>query len=91
MPKVVVTCRVKDPVKWEASFRTHGSLFRTYNLRAPVQFSITGNEVAICTEPADLGAYKKAMDSPETAQAMTFDGVERETVKIFVLDKELKV
>jgi hypothetical protein len=34
---------------------------------------------------------KRAMESPATAKAMDFDGVERETVKMFVLDKEVKV
>jgi hypothetical protein len=42
-------------------------------------------------EPTDLGAYKKAMESPATGEAMAFDGVKRETVKMFVLDKEVKV
>jgi hypothetical protein len=42
-------------------------------------------------EPADLGGFKRAMDSPATAAAMAFDGVKRETVKMFVLDKEVKV
>ncbi len=31
------------------------------------------------------------MDSPETAEAMALDGVKRETVKVFVLDKEFVV
>jgi hypothetical protein len=31
------------------------------------------------------------MDSPETAEAMAIDGVKRETVKIYVLDKEFQV
>jgi hypothetical protein len=91
MPKIVLTCQVQDPVKWEAGFRTHGDVFRTYTLQAPVNFAVTGNEVAICMEPADLGAFKKAMESPATAEAMAFDGVKRETVKMFVLDKEVKV
>ena len=91
MPKIVLTCQVQDPVKWEAGFRTHGDVFRTYNLQAPVNFSVTGNEVVLCMEPADLGAFKKAMESPVTAEAMAFDGVKRETVKMFVLDKEVKV
>jgi hypothetical protein len=91
MPKVVLTCQVQDPIKWEVGFRTHGDLLRTYNLQAPVQFTVTGNEVAKCMEPADLAAYKKAMESPATAKAMDFDGVKRETVKMFVLDKEVKV
>jgi hypothetical protein len=33
----------------------------------------------------------KMLDSPAMAEAMAFDGVKRETVKVFVLDKELKV
>jgi hypothetical protein len=31
------------------------------------------------------------MNSPETAEAMAFDGVKRDTVQIFVLDKELQI
>ena len=91
MPKIVLTCQVKDPVKWEAGFRTHGDVFKTYKLQAPVSFSVTGNEVALCMETADLAAFKKAMESPATEKAMAFDGVKRETVKMFVLDKEMKV
>jgi hypothetical protein len=33
----------------------------------------------------------KILDSPATVEAMTFDGVRQETVKVFVLDKELTV
>jgi hypothetical protein len=33
----------------------------------------------------------KMMDSPATAEAMESDGILRDTVKVFVLDKELKV
>ena len=35
--------------------------------------------------------FKRAMESPATADAMAFDGVRREIVKMFVLDKEVKV
>lgn len=91
MPKVILTCQVQDAGKWESGFRTHGDVFRTYNLQAPVQYTVSGNEVAICMEPRDLDAFKKSMDSTATAEAMAFDGVKRETVKMFVLDKEVKV
>jgi hypothetical protein len=30
MSKVVITAQVQDPVKWEAGFRTHRDVFRTY-------------------------------------------------------------
>ncbi|WP_157730829.1 hypothetical protein [Variovorax sp. HW608] len=49
------------------------------------------NQVAVCFEPDDLDAFMKGMESPATAEAMAFDGVQRETVKVFVLDKEFKV
>ncbi|HEX4485010.1 MAG TPA: hypothetical protein VH088_02010 [Terriglobales bacterium] len=90
MPKVILTCQVEDPVKWEAGFRTHGDLLRTYNLGAPVQFTLSGKDLVMCMEPKDLAAYKKAMELPATAEAMAFDGVKKETVKMFVLDKEMK-
>lgn len=92
MPKVVITAQVEDLVKWEKGFRTHGSLFRSQTISKPIDFATSaGNQVAVCAEPADLGAFMKIMDSPATAEAMAFDGVKRETVKVFVLDKELKV
>ncbi len=40
---------------------------------------------------SDLDTYLEILDSPETAAAMEYDGVKRETVKVFVLDKELQV
>jgi hypothetical protein len=92
MPKVVVTAQVEDPVKWEKNFRTHGDLFRTQTVTKPVSFAtIEGNHVAVCLEPDDLDTCMKILDSRATAEAMAFDGVKRETVKVFVLDKELKV
>ena len=90
MSKVLVISQVQDPVKWEAGFRTHADFFRSMTTRKPVQFGvIAGNQVAVCFEPDDLGAFMRVLDSPATAEAMKFDGVKRETVKIFVLDKEM--
>lgn len=92
MPKVVVTAQVEDPVKWERGFRTHGDLFRSQSVTKPISFAtIEGNQVAICAEPDDLDTFMKILDSPATAEAMAFDGVKRETVKVFALDKEFKV
>jgi hypothetical protein len=91
MPMVIVTAQVQDPVKWEAAFRTHGDLFRTYTLRAPIHYAFAGNEVTLCMQPENLNSFIKAIESQATAEAMAFDGVKRETVKTFVLDKEVKV
>ena len=89
MPMIIVTAQVQDPVKWEAGFRTHGDVFRTYTLRGPIQYTITGNEVALIMEPESPDAFTRAMESQATVEAMAFDGVKRETVKTFVQDKEL--
>lgn len=91
MPKVLITAQVNDPVKWEAGFRTHGDTFQTYTIHTPISFTLAGNEVAICMEPDDLDAFNRAMKSQETADAMDFDGVKRDTVKVYVLDKEMKL
>lgn len=90
MPMVIVTAQVQDAAKWEAGFRTHGELFRSYTCRGAVHFTMTGSEIAICFEPENLETFKRAMDSQATIDAMAFDGVKRETVKRFFLDKELK-
>ncbi len=93
MPKVVVTAQVEDSVKFEAGFRTHADLFRNVlAVTAPVYFAINeGNEIAVYAEPDNLDTFMKGMEGPATAEAMTQDGVKRETVKVFVLDKEFKV
>ena len=91
MPKVVVTAQVEEPVRWEEGFRTHGELFRSYTVDTPVTFGITeGNEVAICLEPADLDAFTAGMESAATAEAMEADGINRDTVKVFIMDKEFQ-
>jgi len=92
MPKVLVVAQCKDPVKWEEGFRTHADLFRSMTIAKSVSYGIgEGNHIAVCGEPSDLATYMKVLESPATAEAMAFDGVLRDTVKVFVLDKELEV
>ena len=88
MPKVVITAQVEDAVKWEEGFRTHGDLFRSQTTTRIDFGGIEGNEVALCLEMQDLDKFMKVLDPSATADAMSFDGVKRDTVKIFVLDKE---
>ena len=90
MAKMVLTAQVENLEEWEKAFRTHGDLFRSQKLGSPILIGTTGdNEVALYEEVADFDSFTKALESSETAEAMAHDGVRRETVKIFVLDKEL--
>jgi len=89
MPKVIVTAQVEDAAKWKQGFRTHGDLFKSQTVNSPIHFNVSPqNEVVICFEPEDLDKYLEILDSQATAEAMEFDGVKRDTVKIVPLDEE---
>jgi hypothetical protein len=91
MPRVVVTAEVENLEKFEKGFRTHGDLFRQMGI-SRMEFAMgPGNRIAVSGETNNLDAYMKIYNSPATAEAMAFDGVKRETVQMFVLDKELKM
>lgn len=88
MTKVIITAKVEDAKKWEEGFRTHGELFKRQTCASPIDISINEeNEVALIFEVSDLEIFMKILDS-EGPGAMANDGVIRETVKIFVMDKE---
>ena len=92
MPKVIITAEVQDPVSFEEGFRTHADLFRRQTVSTPINFAILeGNRVACCFEPEDLDTYLDLLNSAETAEAMEFDGVKRETVQVHILDREFHI
>lgn len=91
MPKVIVTVQAENGKRWETEFRKHGDLFRKYSLRAPIHFAVTGNDLTICFEPDNLETFRTQMESPDSAAAMKNDGVKRDTLKVVVLDKEMKL
>jgi len=93
MTKIVVIAKCKDQTKWEAGFRTHGDLFRTaYGVTTPVSYGMGEDDyVGTCFDTSDLAKAMSAISSPETAKAMESDGLLRDTVQVFVFDKELAV
>lgn len=91
MAQIIITAKVADSEKWEKGFRTHGNLFNDYTAKA-IHFAATDdNEVAIHWEVDDVDKFLALVDSPETAEAMEHDGVNKDTVKIFVLDREVEL
>lgn len=89
MPRVLVVAEVGNLNDWEKGFRTHADLFRQMKISKMEYAMGPGNRVAVCGDTSDLDAYMKVFDSPATAESMAVDGVKRETVQVFVLDKEL--
>ena len=71
--------------------RKHKKLFREYSATA-LHFTVTeANEVAIFMKVKKVSTFLEQMAAPATAEAMAGDGVKRETVRIFVLDKEVEL
>jgi hypothetical protein len=92
MTRIVITAKVLDTEKWEENYRIHAPMLRELmGVTKPVQFSTNAetNEICLSAEPDDLDHYLETAQSPEIAQAMEMNGVIRETVKLFILDKTL--
>ena len=90
MARVIITAQVEDSAKWEAEFRTQGNLLRTMTSTVTYIHTNEDNEVALYAEPTDLAKYMEVLQSPATAAAMANDGVKKETVKVYVMDKEFR-
>jgi hypothetical protein len=90
MPRIVLTAQVEDSARWEENFRTHGALLRSRGTSVTHFATNDDNEVVLLAEPQDLDQWFAVLKSPDTAAAMAMDGVKRETVKVFVLDKAFR-
>jgi hypothetical protein len=87
MPRVLITARVQDGAQWERAFRTHADLLRSMT-QSFTHYAVTDdNEIALYAEPEDLDTFMEVYHSEATADAMGLDGVDRESVKLYVLDK----
>lgn len=90
MAKVIITAKVESAKKWEKGFRTHGKLLKSMTSTATYFTISKDNELTLYAEPADLDKYFEVLESPATKEAMEYDGVKRDSVKIAVLDKEFR-
>ncbi len=88
MARVIITAKVEDSAKWEEGFRTHGELLKSMTATVTYFTISEDNELTLYAEPDEVDKFLEVMDSPATAEAMAYDGVLRDTVKIAVLDKE---
>lgn len=91
MPRILITAQVEDSKKWVKGFKTHKKLFRRYSATTVHYTSTAENEVAIYWRVRSVQKFLAGMELPETAEAMAFDGVKRDSVKFFVLDKKLSL
>ena len=90
MTRVLVTAQIEDAAKWEEGFRTHGELLKSMTATSSHYAITDGTHVAVYTEVEDKAKCLEVLESEATAEAMSVDGIKRDTVKVFVLDKEFK-
>ena len=91
MSRIIITAQVEDSANWEDGFRSHVGLFNDYTATA-IHFAATDdNEVAILWEVVNQDRFLELLDAPETAEAMAQDGVNRDSVKVYILDKEINL
>ena len=90
MTRILVTAEIEDAAKWEEGFKTHGALLKSMTATSSHYAITDGNHVAVYTEVEDKAKCLEVLASEATAEAMAVDGIKRDTVKIFVLDNELK-
>lgn len=88
MPRVIITASVEDSARWEENYLKHGALLASMSQSVTHYTTTADNEVALYSEPEDLEKYMEVLESQDTVAAMALDGVKRETVRIYVLDKE---
>jgi len=90
MPKIVAAIQVEDLRKWEEGFRTHGELFRRQTINGRYDYTMIedGNHVVLCADVDDLDTFFKVLESQDAEDAKDLDGVHRETIRFFVLDKQ---
>lgn len=93
MSHIIAVGEVDDLRTWEERFRTRGELFKSQSVVSPIRFATSekGNEIAICFEVGDVDTFFEVLESPATAEAMAQDGVKRDTVRFFVVDKEFAI
>jgi hypothetical protein len=89
MATVIIAAQVKDLAEWASNFRTHGEIFRGYTATSVRYGTTDNNEVITVWEVQDLNTMLSQIESEETIQAMESDGVNRDSVKVFVVDKSV--
>ena len=90
MTKVVVKAEVENIERWKTGFATHADLFKRQGVTVAYYGAGESNKGAACFETSDLEAFMEILQSSDTAEAMSHDGIVDGTVEVFVLDSMLE-
>ena len=92
MPRIVFMIEVDDLPEWERRFRTHGDLFRRQTIDGLYEYTMIedGNRVVLSAEVHDIDTFFEVLETPDANAAKDFDGVDRPSIQVFVLDKRFE-
>ena len=91
MPLVGVRAKVKSSDKWKEEFKTHGELFKSQGVSIAYMGATDNNSVLAIFETDDLDKFNEIFTSEETAKAMSNDGIEEDSVEMFVITDQLVI
>ena len=89
MPRIVATIEVEDLAEWEKGFLTHGDLFRRQTIEGRYDYTMIedGNRVVLCADVRDIDTFFEVLGTPDGEDAKDVDGVKRESIRFYVMDK----
>ena len=92
MPRIVAMIQVEDLPEWEKNFRTHGDLFRRQTIQGHYDYIMIkeGNRVVLSADVDDIETFFEVLKTPDASDAIDLDGVKRDTIRFYVLDKTFK-
>jgi hypothetical protein len=92
MTKIVAMIKVEDLDEWERGFLRHGDLFRSQTINGQYDYTMieADNRVVLCADVRDVDTFFKALETPAADAAKDLDGVFRESIHFFVLEKQFK-
>ena len=91
MPLVGVRAKVESSDKWKEEFKTHGELFKSQGVSIAYMGATDNNSVLAIFETDDLDKFNEIFTSEETAKAMSNDGIEEDSVEMFVITDQLVI
>ena len=91
MPLVGVRAKVKDTEHWKEQFKTHGELFKKQGVSIAYMGTTDTNSVLGIFETDDLDLFTELFNSKDTEEAMSNDGIEDDSVEMFVISDQLVI
>ena len=92
MPRIVFMIEVDDLTEWEQKFRTHGDLFRRQTIDGHYEYTMIedGKRVVLSADVRDIDTFFDVLETPAADAAKDLDGVNRDRIEVFVLDKRFE-